>query len=1332
MRYVTKHADHGGYVCPNLGESRDCNVFACAVDCIVRGFGEFGECSRSCGTGVHTKHRTVAQQPEHGGKSCPALAATAQCNTHSCPRDCSVSSFGDWSACSKSCGTSGITRRSRHIMVQVETGGAGCPSLEQTKSCNTHVCPVDCVVGAFSEWSSCTKTCGTGFHTRKRTASTATAAGGAACPLLTDVRQCATGPCPFHCVVSAWSSWAACSQSCGTGGTQSRTRVVVSHAEHGGYVCPSLKSAQACNTVACPVDCVVSLFGAWDACTHTCGAGLQHHTRRVIVDAEHGGQACPTLTGNQVCNAQPCAVDCQTSSFGAWGICSKSCGGGWHKRTRTITVSPLHGGKTCPDLLEDKQCNTHACPVDCVQSAFSEWGACTKTCGTGTSERSRSVTTHPAHGGVACLAASEHMPCNSNHCPVHCAVSSFGDWSACTRSCGGGSQKCTRSVDTASDHGGTDCPALLESRACNSAACPIDCALSLWSKWSDCTLTCAGGTQSRSRTILQAAEFGGMPCPGWLQSQACNTQGCPVDCQVSTFGLWNQCSHFCGSGTKTRTRSVIVQPINGGKSCNALAEDQACNTMPCAVDCAVSQWSEWGACSATCNEGVAHRTRRVTRFDNHGGSACPNLDESRTCQRGPCPIHCEVSAWSLWNGCTKSCGGGRHKRVREVLTSPLHGGDECPLLTQARGCNSQQCAQDCVTTPFDDWSACSASCGTGSQSRSRRIDSPPERGGKACPLLSAYRACNTHTCPIDCLPSAWGSWTTCDRTCAGGTQTRARSIVQSAAFGGSTCNNPLTSARVCNTNPCPIHCVVTAWSDWSVCTTSCGAGLTNRVRSVTTHSEHGGYLCPTLREEHACNTHPCPVDCTVSPFGAWSTCTKSCGSGTQEQARTVTLQQGWGGVSCPALKRSRSCSVAACPVDCALSQWTEWSACGTTCGDSTQHRSRSVSTATAHGGKVCGVLSATRACNSGPCPVHCIVSSWAPWTACHRSCGGGAQSRSRSIVRHFTHGGFQCPNLSEVRACNSHVCPIDCTLSEFGPWSTCTRTCGSGQSRRVRALVTAAQHGGSCNVLEEYTPCNTAPCPVDCKVSEWSMWTVCSRSCSAKGGGEGLQERMRTVTQPASHGGVACPSLKLAKPCGTVPCGCSHVTCEYKVHEIHLKKSIRVIHDVREMFGSRHKCAWAQGKCSCTCSDYFHGESSFTSNTIISKGMSPEQLPFDRLDHCHGDCDNDAHCKAGHKCHQQNHKEAIPGCAGIAQEGMDYCIRTTRAPTANAAPSMSPYFRFMLEFNSEVKAAHPTWSGMLVNAELNRRWKALPWSGKEPYITAYRADQARKHAGGAF
>lgn len=470
--------------------------------------------------------------------------------------------------------------------------------------------------------------------------------------------------------------------------------------------------------------------------------------------------------------------------------------------------------------------------------------------------------------------------------------------------------------------------------------------------------------------------------------------------------------------------------------------------------------------------------------------------------------------------------------------------------------------------------------------RSRRILSAAERGGKPCPALDDRSSCNDHVCPADCVESAWSTWSACTRTCAGGTQTRVRSVVLAEQFGGKHCSGHLQQARHCQLTPCPVHCRVTRWSDWSPCTKTCGGGQSNRARAIKVHAEYGGYVCPALSQVRACNENSCPVDCAVSPFSAWSTCTRSCGGGSQNQHRVVEMQPAHGGVACPSLYHERICNTHECPVDCITSEWADWSACSATCAAGVQQRSRNITRAAGFGGVVCSALSATRPCDEGPCPVHCAVSAWSHWSTCSVSCGGAQQQRVRTIVRHFAHGGFQCPNLRDSRACNEHPCPVNCELSEFGAWSDCTRTCGGGQSRRQRSMLAPATHGGSCAALEEYTACNTDPCPQDCAVTAWGRWTTCSRTCSVHGDGEGKQQRTRQILVVPEHGGRACPVLKQLRPCANVPCGCSHVSCEYKLHEIHLKHSIRVSHSIQELFGSKHTCKWTDGKCRCTCTDF--------------------------------------------------------------------------------------------------------------------------------------------------
>lgn len=48
------------------------------------------------------------------------------------------------------------------------------------------------------------------------------------------------------------------------------------------------------------------------------------------------------------------------------------------------------------------------------------------------------------------------------------------------------------------------------------------------------------------------------------------------------------------------------------------------------------------------------------------------------------------------------------------------------------------------------------------------------------------------------------------------------------------------------------------------------------------------------------------------------------------------------------------------------------------------------------------------------------------------------------------------------------------------------------------------------------------PCPLDCKLSDWSAWSACSASC-----GSGLQMRSKWLREKAFNRGRPCPRLDL-------------------------------------------------------------------------------------------------------------------------------------------------------------------------------------------------------------
>ena len=172
-------------------------------------------------------------------------------------------------------GVQGLDKRTRPIAVQSAFGGKTCDSGEQVQSCNVDACPVDCVVGAWTTFSKCSVSCGPtgGIKTRTRT-NVAAQMGGVACPTKNvEVESCNKTPCPIHCQIGGWSLWTACTKTCG-GGTQVRSRSVIERAAHGGFVCPSLDESRSCKAAACPVDCTMSAWGSYGACSVTCGGNM--------------------------------------------------------------------------------------------------------------------------------------------------------------------------------------------------------------------------------------------------------------------------------------------------------------------------------------------------------------------------------------------------------------------------------------------------------------------------------------------------------------------------------------------------------------------------------------------------------------------------------------------------------------------------------------------------------------------------------------------------------------------------------------------------------------------------------------------------------------------------------------------------------------------------------------------------------------------------------------------------------------------------------------------------------------------------------------------------
>ena len=131
----------------------------------------------------------------------------------------------------------------------------------------------------------------------------------------------------------------------------------------------------------------------------------------------------------------------------------------------------------------------------------------------------------------------------------------------------------------------------------------IDGAWSNWSDWGNCSLSCGGGIQSRSRTCSNPAPSGsGADCVGInSDTQSCNTQTCPsgsdgtedTDGGWSSWSGWDTCSEICGGGTQSRSRTCDnPTPSGNGADCvGNIFDSQSCNTQSCAGTCGTDQYN---------------------------------------------------------------------------------------------------------------------------------------------------------------------------------------------------------------------------------------------------------------------------------------------------------------------------------------------------------------------------------------------------------------------------------------------------------------------------------------------------------------------------------------------------------------------------------------------------------------------------------------------------------------------------------------------------------------------------------------------------------------------
>mmetsp|Transcript_17488 Transcript_17488/g.47890 ORF Transcript_17488/g.47890 Transcript_17488/m.47890 type:complete len:627 (+) Transcript_17488:97-1977(+) len=295
-----------------------------------------------------------------------------------------------------------------------------------------------------------------------------------------------------------------------------------------------------------------------------------------------------------------------------------------------------------------------------------------------------------------------------------------------------------------------------------------------------------------------------------------------------------------------------------------------------------------------------------------------------------------------------------------------------------------------------------------------------------------------------------------------------------------------------------------------------------------------------------------PVDCVFGDWNMWSgaDCTGLC-----TRHRGVAVRNSECGAPCDGVLTETHACHPACAhpevLPCVLSEWAEWSSCGTR--DTQQTRERSIIQSAVNGGEVCqGDLQMTRPCHNHSYG-NSYLSLWSEWGPCDAECGVGEQTRTRKVLKPAEAGGMaveaplkaarKCPGLTPC--VEPHV---DCKWSDWSSWDDCSRTCAGGSRTRTRHVATKPRGRGKlCEAVDkaQVEGCNTQSCHekcVDGVWGQWSEWETCTATCSG-----GVTWRARAVKSAANDCGQ--PPVGFAhedKPCNEgVSCAVDQVDCEF-------------------------------------------------------------------------------------------------------------------------------------------------------------------------------------------
>ena len=665
--------------------------------------------------------------------------------------------------------------------------------------------------------------------------------------------------------------------------------------------------------------------------------------------------------------------------------------------------------------------------------------------------------------------------------------------------------------------------------------------------------------------------------------EACddNSACCTSTCQLATNA---QCSGggSCCSAQCKFVPSTTLCAGGEGVCVNGQCEQSSCPTnLPfCGMDAST------GSCRQSCASGAFCYSGWSYNLNLADGTSCNT--NGGTCQSGTCvtPSSGPVGGlvfytWTMsdWPAACP-CNGVENRTVTCVGSDGLvYPNNHCAATTMPA--TSQTCTVPTACWPYQwqysAFTSCSQSCDGGVQSRTATcywMSTPAVLAPGMCNSIAQQpltQQCNAQACTYQYnIASTWGS---CSASCAGGTQSRSSPTTCSRSINGAWQQMPLSSCAAvlgytvsdtqsCNTQACDVY----GWSygSWGSCSAACASGLQTRSATCmdfTTNRVAGSGNCTaTAVTSQTCNAQLCPS--FSWQYGSWSSCSVTCGSGTQTRAATCydsVYNQVYPASTCNAAIGSavvsQSCSLPACYQGNYQWQFSAWGSCPVSCGGGNQTRQVACVDLNQYvlvNNALCDpttIPASYQACGQKTCDI--FTWSVTSWGTCSATCGGGTQTRGVYCQNFWTHV-LSAPSTclaymtsaqpSSSQSCNTQPCPSAIRGGPLdgdegwtvGEWGSCSVTCGGGvQTREV-----SCSNSTLCGLTSQpssSSACNTQSCPTFWSVGAWSS---CSASCSG-----GSMTRNVTCMQDIDGVVAQVPSEQCTETAPSVNGNCNFFPC---------------------------------------------------------------------------------------------------------------------------------------------------------------------------------------------